>query len=81
MSIAGRLRSDCWQFLPGIYQLTDLIFDLWIAPDGRYTELDVDEFKQACAEGKLSLEWETQAWQTFAQLKAKISTKESQPGI
>ena len=57
----------------GIYQLTDLILDLWIAPDGGYTELDVDEFEQACAAGKLSPDWETQARQTFARLKTEIT--------
>jgi hypothetical protein len=57
----------------GIYRLTDLILDLWILPDGRFTELDVDEFEQASAAGKLTPEWETQARQTFAQLKAEIT--------
>jgi hypothetical protein len=57
----------------GIYQLTDLILDLWIAPDGCYTELDVDEFEQASAAGKLSPEWDTQARQTFARLKVEIA--------
>ena len=57
----------------GIYQTTDLILDLWIAPDGRYTELDVDEFEQASAAGKLTPEWETQARQTFARLKDEIT--------
>ena len=57
----------------GIYQLTDLILDLWIAPDGRYTELDLDEFEQASAAGKLSPEWESHARQTFTRLKAEIT--------
>jgi predicted RNA-binding protein associated with RNAse of E/G family len=34
---------------------------------------DVDEFELACAAGKLSPEWETQARQTFARLKVEIS--------
>ena len=60
----------------GIYQLTDLILDLWILPDGRYEELDVEEFEQAVMAGKLVPEWETQARQTFAQLKIEILTGE-----
>jgi predicted RNA-binding protein associated with RNAse of E/G family len=57
----------------GIYQLTDLILDLWIAPDGHYDELDVDEYNQAVSAGKFPPEWETHARQTFTRLKAEIN--------
>jgi predicted RNA-binding protein associated with RNAse of E/G family len=60
----------------GIYRLTDLILDLWITPDGRYDELDVDEFTHAVATGKLNPEWELLARQTFSRLKAEIPTGE-----
>jgi hypothetical protein len=56
----------------GVYQLTDLILDLWITPNGCYTELDVDEFEQAVSAGKLIPEWELRARQTFSQLKTEI---------
>ncbi len=32
---------------PGGYQATDLVLDLWVAPDGSYTVLDREEFRQA----------------------------------
>ena len=37
--------------LGGEYSLTDLFLDLWIAPDGTYTELDRDEFKAGFLSG------------------------------
>lgn len=40
-----------------IQPLTDLFLDLWIAPDGRYTVLDQDEFDEA----------EARCWITSAQ--------------
>jgi hypothetical protein len=57
-----------------VYRLTDLLLDLWIPPDGGYQELDVDEFEEAVASGKLTPEWEANARQTFAKLKTEILT-------
>ena len=56
----------------GIYRLTDLILDLWIFPNGRYQELDVDEFEQVVANGGISYEWEKLARHTLEQLKACV---------
>ena len=64
------------QKVNGIYQLTDLILDLWIFPDGRFQELDVAEFEQAVSAGRLTHEWEFTARDTFVRLKAQIPTCE-----
>jgi hypothetical protein len=64
------------QKVNGIYQLTDLILDLWITPDGRYDKLDVEEFEQAVTAGLLSSQWEENARITYTRVITEIPTGE-----
>jgi predicted RNA-binding protein associated with RNAse of E/G family len=58
----------------GEYHLTDLFLDLWIAPDGKYIELDRDEFEEGFRKGLLTSRQYKKANQVFEALKCSIIT-------
>jgi predicted RNA-binding protein associated with RNAse of E/G family len=58
------------------YYLTDLFLDLWIAPDGKYIELDQDEFEQGFRMGLLTSYQFKKANHVFEKLKLEVSNGE-----
>ncbi|MBE0696445.1 MAG: DUF402 domain-containing protein [Anaerolineaceae bacterium] len=54
------------------YYVQDLLLDLWIFPDGSFTELDWDEFNEAVQQGMLSLEYQEYAVKTMRLLVEEI---------
>jgi predicted RNA-binding protein associated with RNAse of E/G family len=53
------------------YFVQDLLLDLWIFPDGRYVELDWDEFNDAVQQGLLPIEYQQKAEATLRKLVAE----------
>jgi hypothetical protein len=64
------------RMIGGEYYLTDLFLDLWIAPDGRFIELDQDEFEQGFRKGLLTHYQYKKARQVFEKLKREIATRD-----
>ncbi len=58
------------------YHIQDLMLDLWISPDRHISELDWDEFEEACQKGILSLQLQEKARAVMHQM-----VQESQAGI
>jgi predicted RNA-binding protein associated with RNAse of E/G family len=58
--------------IDGRYHMTDLSLDLWLYPDGRCLELDLDEFEQSVADRIITDEQACNARQTFERLKAEL---------
>jgi predicted RNA-binding protein associated with RNAse of E/G family len=58
----------------GVYALTDLWLDMWLTPDGVFSELDWDEFEEAIAAGLATPAWQTLARATMARLKAEAAS-------
>ena len=58
------------------YYLTDLFLDLWIPPDGKFTELDRDEFEQGVRMGLLAPYQIKKASQVFENLKLSVTNGE-----
>jgi len=58
--------------LDGEYYLTDLFLDLWIAPDGKFIELDKDEFEQGFRKRLITSYQYKKASQIFKQLKHEV---------
>jgi hypothetical protein len=54
------------------YTMTDWFLDLWLHPDGRLVELDLDEFEQAVSSGWLTDPEIATARRTFARLIAEV---------
>lgn len=50
------------------YQMTDWFLDIWLSPDGRLFELDLDEFEDALSRKLLSESEAEMARKTFARL-------------
>lgn len=57
----------------GEYYLTDLFLDLWIAPDGKFIELDQDEFEQGFHMGLITPYQYEKASRVFKQLTHEVS--------
>lgn len=55
------------------YTMTDWFLDLWLDPQGRLLELDVDEFEEAVAQKLLSRPESDQARQTFDRLIEEVN--------
>jgi hypothetical protein len=64
------------QKLHGEYYLTDLFLDLWIYPDGKYIELDRDEFEEGIRLGLLNRYQSKKANQVIGDLKMSITNGE-----
>jgi predicted RNA-binding protein associated with RNAse of E/G family len=60
----------------GEYYLTDLFLDLWIAPDGKFIELDQDEFEQGFQMGLLTSYQYKKANHVFEKLKREVTNGE-----
>lgn len=58
------------------YFLTDLFLDLWIAPDGKFSELDRDEFELGFRNGLLSPFQYKQTNRVCESLKREITSGE-----
>ena len=56
----------------GEYFITDLYLDFWITPDGRFYELDQDEFEQGYRNGMLSPYQYRKAGQVFKKIRQSI---------
>lgn len=56
----------------GEYYLTDLILDLWIAPDLQFEELDRDEFEAGITSGLITPQLARTAHHTVERLKNEI---------
>jgi hypothetical protein len=61
------------QKVAGEYYLTDLFLDLWIAADGKYVELDQDEFEQAFRLGLITPYQYKKANRFYKQLTQKVT--------
>ena len=60
--------------ISGEYHLTDLFLDLWIAPDGKFIELNRDEFEEGFRKCLLTSYQYNKANQVFEILKSSITT-------
>jgi len=67
LDIATPLRK-----VDGEFQLTDLFLDLWVWPDGKFMELDRDEFEEGFRMGLLTPYQYKKANQIFNKLKRLI---------
>ena len=56
------------------YSMTDLFLDLWISPSGELTELDWDEFAEACEQGLLDAQTIEHAQTTMQRIVAEAAT-------
>lgn len=54
------------------YFLTDLFLDLWVAPDGRFKELDWDEYAEAIDQGLMDALQQEMAEKTLRHLAEEI---------
>lgn len=55
------------------YFITDLMLDLWIAPDGTVRELDWDEFEAASASGLIPATLQEKAVNAMQKLRAEVA--------
>ena len=61
------------QKVDGVYHLTDLWLDIWLTPDGEFSELDWDEFEEAIRAGHATAEWQTLARDTMRRLREEFA--------
>lgn len=55
------------------YTMTDWFLDLWLSPEGKLIELDVDEFEEAVAQKLLSDSESDRALRTFNRLIEEVN--------
>jgi predicted RNA-binding protein associated with RNAse of E/G family len=54
------------------YAITDLFLDIWLTPEGRLHELDVDEFAEAIAKDLVPPGLQSIAWNTMERLRLEV---------